>query len=95
MGLDVAFDRLLTTDAGMEFDSLPNSDRTEFDADEDPEYVAWCQESTPCVRVPGTNFWLADDGYDKHIVVRANKWGRAYAPLTKWLRDNNIPWTEF
>ena len=95
MGLDIAFDRILATDAGMEFDNIPNSDRTEFDADEDPEYVAWCQASTPCVRVPGMDFWAADDGAGDHIVVRANKWGRTYAPLTAWLTANNIPWTEF
>ena len=26
--------------------------------------------------------------------VRANKWGATYAPLTKWLQNNNIKWEE-
>ncbi len=63
MGLDIAFDRILASNAGMEFDDLPNSDSTEFDADEDPEYIAWCQASTPCIRVPGMDFWVATSSF--------------------------------
>lgn len=94
MGLDIAFNRMLAVDAGIEFDIIPNSDRTEFDDDEDPEYIAWCKESSECIRVPGMEHWVNNDGVDNEIVVRANKWGRTYAPLTAWLSANNIEWRE-
>ena len=38
--------------------------------------------------------WVNDEGLDTYI-VRANKWGRTYKPLTEWLTYNAIEWSEF
>lgn len=46
------------------------------------------------VTIPGTNMITAIDLFGDTGVVRANKWGRMYEPLTKFLKDNSIPFTE-
>lgn len=93
MGLDVAFDRQQAIAAGMEFETIPN-DGTYSEGD-DPDYIAWCKASTDCIKIPGTELYASDDGFEDHIAVRANKWGRIYEPLTDWLKANNIEWSEF
>jgi len=60
----------------------------------DDDYVQWCAQSSECIKVPGTDHYVSNDGV-RNIVVRANKWGRTYYPLTAWLTANNIPWEEF
>ena len=96
MGLDIAFNRILANDAGIEKEYIRNSDRTEFDDVEDPEYVKWCQESSLYIRAPGMEFWAEDSGEGSDCyIIRANKWGRVYKPMTEWLTKNNIAWDEF
>jgi hypothetical protein len=100
MGLDVAFNRQAAIDAGLHFETLTNGtedDVAYFSAlpDADPEHLAWLKESTTCIQVPGQDYYVADDGGAEDVVVRANKWGRTYLPLTLWLKANGIEWTEF
>lgn len=94
MGLDVAFNRAQAVAAGMEFKSIPNDGKFD-DEDDDADYIAWCKASTDCIKVPSTDYYVADDGVGDNICVRANKWGTSYAPLTAWLTKHNIEWSEF
>jgi hypothetical protein len=104
MGLDIAFNREAANRAGIETDYLRNStDDDIIDALIErlvngafmygDDHFKWLTEMRQCVKVPGTEYWLNADGVDDYI-VRANKWGVAYEPLTNWLRANNIEWTE-
>lgn len=47
------------------------------------------------IQVPNAHYSVENNGVDIDIVVRANKWGSTYAPLTEWLKANNITWSEF
>lgn len=47
-----------------------------------------------CILVPGTDINVSADHIEDSICVRANQWGRVYAPMTAWLIDNNITWKE-
>lgn len=96
MGMCVSFSRELAVKAGIEFKILQNNPdyKPNPEYPEAPDYVKWCGESEECIKVPGTDFYIANGGV-RAIVVTANKWGRAYAPLTDWLTANNIPWEEF
>ncbi len=93
MGLDIGFNRAAAIAAGMEFKTIPNDGV--FDEDDAPDYIEWCKASTNCIKVPDTDWYISDDGVGESIVVRANKWGSSYAPLTAWLTKHNIEWSEF
>lgn len=100
MGLDIAFNRKQALEAGLEIVIRPNASpesiaRAEADDDFDVDYMIWVSGSSPCVQVPGTELLTIDGGTAEDIIVRANKWGHAYAPLTAWLKTNNIHWSEF
>jgi hypothetical protein len=47
------------------------------------------------LEVPGTDICVEADVMVENIVVRANKWGRVYEPLTYWLKTKDIAWAEF
>lgn len=99
MGLDISFDRNKAFAAGMRFKIVPNG--TEDDLrrahlyDESADYIQWLQESSECVIIPFTEAFVTNDGVGDRIIVRANKWGRNYLPLTLWLKHHNIEWDEF
>ena len=94
MGLDVGFNRKAAVKAGLKLEIVPNDGR--YDEDDPQDYIDWCLASSEVVYIPGTDHCVTNDsGSDKHIVVRANKWGSTYYPLTEWLTANNIPWDEF
>ena len=42
----------------------------------------------------GMEHWVNDEGLDT-CIVRANRWGMTYKPLTEWLTYNAIEWSEF
>lgn len=103
MGMDIAFNREQAVAAGIEQASLRNADDAEIaraEADEadgmpnQPGYIEWLKSSNDCVRVPGMDWWVEDDGASEQFVVRANKWGRTYEPLTDWLKAHGIEWIE-
>ena len=99
MGLDILFNRSEAVAAGMEFKTIPNGDDHDYqiaqECDADPWHLQWLQESSECVIIPLTDALVTNDGIGDTIVVRANKWGRNYLPLTRWLKHHNIEWAEF
>lgn len=99
MGLDISFDRNKAFAAGMRFKIVPNG--TEDDLrrahlyDESEDYIQWLQESSECAIIPFTEALVENCGAGDTVVVRANKWGKNYLPLTLWLKHHNIEWDEF
>jgi len=103
MGLDISFSRKEAIEAGMETSAMRNGSdesirKAERDIAEgvldDGDYVKWLYEVQQVVRVPGMEHWVHDEGLDT-CIVRANKWGSTYKPLTEWLTYNTIQWSEF
>lgn len=99
MGLDIAFNRKAALEAGLVIKTLDNGTEDEIaEAIQDDlgaEYIEYLRGQTNCIVVPDAEHLVADDGCEENIIVRANKWGHTYAPLTAWLTANNITWTEF
>ena len=82
MGLDVSFERRAAIKAGLKIE------------------ISWddiTNDEEELVAIPDCDHYVANgaaDGSD-FIIVRANKWGRSYEPLTNWLTANGISWDEF
>lgn len=105
MGLDIAFNRAKALSAGLILEQVANgteediriaeAQAKESDSSFDREYIAWLKRVETCVVVPNANHLVQDDGIGEDIVVRANRWGNTYAPLTEWLKSNGITWSEF
>jgi hypothetical protein len=98
MGLDISFNRKQAENAGMEFSLRRNASlKTIADAIGDPDtgYLEWLKSSTNYLKVPNSEHYVSDDGDPACIIVRANKWGITYKPLTDWLTANRIEWHEF
>ena len=92
MGLDVSFSTKLALQAGLKITIGYNdyADLREDGYDDAKDELCYVME------VPYAPSRLVDaDVMLENIVVRANKWGETYGPLTTWLKDNNIPWSEF
>ena len=62
------------------------------------DYLNWLFEKRSAFNVPNANHAVCADvigvADEEYLSVRANKWGQTYAPLTAWLRENNINWYE-
>jgi len=99
MGLDVSFDRQKALAAGMQIKIVRNGSDEDIqralEYGEDEGYIQWLQESSECVIIPFTDAFVTNDGVGDRIIVRANKWGENYLPLTLWLKHHNIEWDEF
>ena len=99
MGLDISFDRNKALAAGLQTKIVRNG--TDEDVciatvwGEDEYYIQWLQESSECVIIPVTEALVTNDGVGDRVIVRANKWGDNYLPLTLWLKRHNIEWDEF
>ena len=94
MGLDISFDRKKALDAGLMLVQTVNDPEPGEHMADNADYLKWAAEPIECVMVPGCNHMVVNDGVNG-IIVRANKWGITYAPLTTWLKANNITWDEF
>lgn len=106
MGLDVYFNVNAAVRAGLEITEQRNGSaadvqeaRQEARLTGDFGYVDWLKSSQSVCQLPEK--WRVDEyvrnidfGSDGLAFVRANKWGNFYAPLTKFLADNNIEWGE-
>ena len=106
MGLDIAFNKWCADDAGIETTTFLNSNNDQV-VDElihrlingcftyGDDYFDWMLDITICIRAPGMDHWVAQDGLgDVDYIVRANKWGITYYPLTTWLEQEGISWVE-
>lgn len=98
MGLDIAFNREKALAAGLKVRMVVRGTEEEIAKakaeGESQYYIDYLSKPEEFIEVPGTEFLASNDGVDS-IVVRANKWGRVYEPLTTWLKVNNIEWGEF
>ena len=103
MGLDIHFNKEQAINAGLVIAIMPNGTAEEI-AEEtaseyaDQEYIAWLAQERQFIQVPNCNpvfYTEAQDSEQGDLIVRANKWGRVYAPLTDWLLANKIDWLEF
>jgi hypothetical protein len=98
MGLDISFSRKEAIEAGMETTAMRNGSDASIQLAEEDEadgrYLEWLYEVQQVIRVPGMEHWVNDEGLDT-CIVRANKWGMTYKPLTEWLTYNAIEWSEF
>lgn len=56
--------------------------------------IIYVDDGYPLVQIPGTDMMTDIDLFGDTGIVRANKWGRMYEPLTKFLKDNNISFVE-
>lgn len=93
MGLDIVFSRKQAEEAGIEIKIIPNDGI--YDDEDDADYVAWCKANSECIKVPNTDHYVVNDSAGtENFMVRANKWGTSYYPLTQWLEANNINWIE-
>jgi len=98
MGLDISFSREEAVEAGMETSAMRNGSDASIQLAEEDEadcrYLEWLYEVQQVIRVPGMEHWVNDEGLDT-CIVRANRWGMTYKPLTEWLTYNAIEWSEF
>ena len=93
MGLDVSFDGKKAVDNGMLVELYRPGYLDEINAD----YPASARNFMYLLHVPDsggicTDVEITDDG---SFIVRANKWGHVYEPLTTWLKQHEIEWGEF
>lgn len=105
MGLDIAFSRSKAVAAGIKLTKSCNGTAAqireaiamagESDGYMDHSYVDYLSRENTLIEVPYSDHYVQDDGTKAEIVVRANRWGSTYAPLTQWLKENDITWTEF
>lgn len=100
MGLDVAFSRKAALEAGMEVklerrSTLEEVAEAKASGTYSTDYLAWLGEQVELIRLPTGGHWLECGLDPETYVVRANRWGVTYAPLTRWLEANNIEWSEF
>lgn len=93
MGLDVYFNKAKALAAGMVISEVTNGNPDEATSD-DEDYNKWILSKTTVTQVPGTDYLVNVWVGDKDLSIRANRWGNTYAPLTQWLKDNNITWVE-
>lgn len=98
MGLDVSFNLNQAKEAGMTTEMVQNGTLQEAQqAAEEGEgfYAQWLMEQSIVAYIPGTEISVHASICEGNMCIRANQWGSVYAPLTKFLRDNNIVWDEF
>jgi len=100
MGLDISFNREQAIAAGLKLRKSAGlsweeaRERAKDGNGVDLDYAKYLTQDREYVEVPDRDFLVENDGISS-IVVRANKWGRTYEPLTQWLKANNIQWSEF
>ena len=100
MGLDLVFNKADAVAAGLVTKICPRGSASEIaEAIEegDLQYIEYLKREITLIQVPLVfDGWWLDGGSDPNqIVVRANKWGQSYGPLTEWLKSKNIVWSEF
>jgi hypothetical protein len=106
MGMDIAFDRQRAIDNGIEIKEEQRGSSEEIlMAAQDgasTDYLEWLEGMSTLIRVPemrvpetGNEFWVEADKGGNDLIVRANRWGMTYGPLTSWLDSKGIGWETF
>lgn len=104
MGLDIIFSKKAAIEAGIQTRLLPNATDKEvaraIAEGMSENYIKWLGRTAEHIRVEGMDdrgipFWVDWGDEPETAVVRANKWGDIYLPLTSWLFANNIEWEEW
>lgn len=110
MGLDISFNKAQAVQAGLvlrverngDAQQVAQAEAEERNGDGQPGYAAWLDTEIQIMEVPGADHsvhahdgWTEVDGEEVDILfVRANRWGSTFLPLTTWLDDNGIDWSE-
>ena len=99
MGMDISFNKKKALAAGIVIEHKQNGTKQEIlDAiahSDCTEYIAWLKASIEVFKIPETERYVEVCGGIVNYIVRANKWGHTYAPLTTWLKKHGINWSEF
>ena len=106
MGLDLCFNEKWARDAGMVFSKDTNGDAVDIafaqaliDGGEatpqNIEHLDWLQKEEDILHVPHTDITTLCYIDEGSVQVRANKWGRMYAPIVDFLHNNEITWSEY
>jgi hypothetical protein len=105
MGLDIKFNLELAKQAGLTVSTeVIGTDEEILAADTmftgeptnaNKEHLEWLKSIEIYGRLPNyPSAFDVDDSVEGYAIVRANKWGNLYAPLTEFLKNNNITWEE-
>ena len=97
MGLDLYFNKQKAIDAGLIITEEPNGTPEEIaeHQEQDPGYAGWLAQTSEIVQVPNADHCVCACTSGDELSIRANHWGPTYAPLTTWLKQNNIEWGEY
>lgn len=100
MGLDVQFNITKAVEAGLILRDQANGSPEELalasKQEASPDYIAWLMEVETVMEVPNRDgIYIHAEIHADSIIVRANKWGLTYIPLTDWLREHSITWEEY
>lgn len=99
MGLDLYFNKQKAIAAGLRLVTETNGTAEEIarakqQTDADADYLDWLKEECQVIDVPNSEYRVVAIDCGDDLVVRANKWGNVYAPLTTWLKSKDISWDE-
>ena len=93
MNLDITFSRQEAIDCGFTFEMARNGSDKQI---KEYEVERFLLIDIELINIPHTSISLINASLDSELVsVRANKWGPAYLPLTKWLKINRVEWQEW
>ena len=106
MGLDITFSRQEAIDCGFTFEMARNGSDNEIAQHVTEQllgepvqegYLEWLNTEIELINIPHTSISLVNAGTttSENCIVRANKWGPAYLPLTTWLKINRVEWQEW
>lgn len=98
MGLDISFNRTKAVEAGLVLIKERRGSEQEIAAiraGDDASYYRYLMEEVDFIKVPTLGSWVENSGVGNTIVIRANKWGYVYYPMTEWLTQHGITWGEF
>lgn len=98
MGLDISFNKEAAVKAGLVLEEGQRGteeavERTRKAGDKD--YLGFLTETCTFMTIPDYDYCTEASVFEERVIVRANKWGRLYGPLTAFLKANDIPWEEF
>jgi len=99
MGLDILFNKDKAVKAGLILTYEQNGTEEEIKyamENDDRSYASWLCKSSLVLQVPYADHKvITEETNIGNLIVRANKWGQTYAPLTRFLEENDIAWDEY